>query len=391
MRTEAYWNWQSPAKIGYHPLSVAACRPRQALANNATYGRITAMSKTTTARALTALAAGLAGAATICVVQPADAQERKSLRWATSSVDSYGYKVAASMVKIVEEALGGEYTVTVQPYTSPTVGMKAVMDGNGEIAYTADIGMTQFYHGEGAFKDYKPSKPKIVHTWYAYPMESMMATTTAQANKVKCWKDLSGKPVFYTTAGFMNWNNWQRIYKALGYDFKHVQIDTKSNSDALQAGTVVASATYTTAGRSLAPYWKETEIRMDIRVINPCPDEIEKLKAAGLSVVDVNAKDAFSKDVGPATLKGVPILFGYNVGTNISEDVVYKLISAFYKKKDDLVKTDPGFTPLAKDFVGLQVAGISANPDVPVHPGLAKFLKEHNAWNDKWQIAKAGS
>ena len=39
--------------------------------------------------------------------------------------------VAASMTRIVEEALGGEYTVTVQPYTSPTVAMKAVMDGNG--------------------------------------------------------------------------------------------------------------------------------------------------------------------------------------------------------------------------------------------------------------------
>jgi hypothetical protein len=23
---------------------------------------------------------------------------------------------------------------------------------------------------------------------------------------------------------------------------------------------------------------------------------------------------------------------------------------------------------------------------VPVHPGLARFLKEHKAWNDKWKI-----
>jgi TRAP-type uncharacterized transport system substrate-binding protein len=40
-------------------------------------------------------------------------------------------------------------------------------------------------------------------------------------------KDFSGKPVFFTTAGFMNWLNFQRIYKALGYDFKHVQIDRR--------------------------------------------------------------------------------------------------------------------------------------------------------------------
>ncbi|MGE5778530.1 MAG: TAXI family TRAP transporter solute-binding subunit [Hyphomicrobiales bacterium] len=346
------------------------------------------MSKT---RARTFTVAAVAVAAIVAALPPAEAQQRKSLRWTTSQVGSYGYTIAASMAKIVEQALGGEYTVTVQPYTSPTVAMKAVMNGEGEIAYTADIGMTQFQERVGGFKDFTPTKPELVHSWYAYPMESMMATSAKDADKFKCWKDFSGKPVFYTQAGFQNWLNWQRIFKALGYDFKHVQIDLKSNADALEAGTIVGSATYTTAGRSLAAYWKETEIRMDIKVVNPCPDEVAKLKAAGLAVVDVDPKGAFSKDVGPATLMGVPILFGYNARIDLPEDVVYKMTKAFYDKRDELVKIDPGFTPMAKDFVGMQVQGIDANPQIPVHPGLAKFLKEHKAWNDKWKIAGSAS
>jgi uncharacterized protein len=346
------------------------------------------MSKT---RARTFTVATVAVAAMVAALPPAEAQQRKSLRWTTSQVGSYGYTIAASMAKIVEQALGGEYTVTVQPYTSPTVAMKAVMNGEGEIAYTADIGMTQFQERVGGFKDFTPTKPELVHSWYAYPMESMMATSAKDADKFKCWKDFSGKPVFYTQAGFQNWLNWQRIFKALGYDFKHVQIDLKSNADALEAGTIVGSATYTTAGRSLAAYWKETEIRMDIKVVNPCPDEVAKLKAAGLAVVDVDPKDAFSKDVGPSMLKGVPILFGYNARIDLPEEVVYKMVKAFYDKRDELVKLDPGFTPMAKDFVGMQVQGIDANPQIPVHPGLAKFLKEHKAWNDKWKIASSAS
>jgi TRAP-type uncharacterized transport system substrate-binding protein len=229
--------------------------------------------------------------------------------------------------------------------------------------------------------------PELVHTWYSYPMESMMAVAAKDADKFKCWRDFSGKPVFYTNAGFMNWLNWIRIYKVLGYGFNHLQIDLKMNADALQSGTVVGSATYTTAGRSLPAYWKETEIRMDLRVVNPCPDEVAKIKAAGLSVIEVDPKGAFSKSVGPSTLLGVGILFGHNVGTNIPEDVVYKMVTAFYKNKDDLAKSEPGFTPMAKDFVGMQVQGINANPDIPVHPGLVKFLKEHKAWNPKWKIA----
>jgi TRAP transporter TAXI family solute receptor len=324
-------------------------------------------------------------------MQTADAQERKSLRWTTSPVGSYGYNIAAAMTKIIEQALGGEYTITVQPFQSPTVAMKAVMDGNGEIAYTADIGMTQFAERVGGFKDYKPQKPELAHTWYAYPMESMMAIAAKDADKFKCWKDFSGKPIFYTNAGFMNWLNWQRISKAIGNDFKHVQIDLKSNADAMQAGTIAASATYTTAGKSLAAYWKETEIRMDLKVVNPCPDEIAKIKAAGLAIAEVNAKDAFSKPVGADQLIGVPILFGYNARLDMPEDLVYKLVSAVHKEKDNLVKVDAGFTPMAKDFIGMQVNGINANPQVPVHPGLAKFLKEHKAWDDKWKIGKSTS
>ncbi len=338
-----------------------------------------------------ACAIAVASVLAISAVQPADAQQRKSIRWTTSQVGSYGYTIAASMAKVLETALGGEYTVTVQPYTSPTVAMKAVMDGDGEIAYTADIGMTQFSERVGGFKDYKPAKPELVHTWYAYPMESMMATSAKEAGKFKCWGDFSGKPVYFTQAGFMNWLNWQRIYKTLGYDFKHVQIDAKANADALEAGSILGSATYTTAGRSLPPYWKETEIRMDIKVINPCPEEITKLKAAGLAVVDVEAKNAFTKDVGHSTVKGVPILFGYNARIDMPEDVIYKMVKAFYDKKDELVKVDPGFEIMAKDFVGLQVQGINANPHIPVHPGLAKFLKEHKAWNDKWKVSPGSS
>ncbi|MBX9589452.1 MAG: hypothetical protein K2X43_09105 [Hyphomonadaceae bacterium] len=320
----------------------------------------------------------------------ADAQQRKSLRWATSSVDSYGYKVAASMTKMVEEALGGEYTVTVHPYPQTTSATKAAMEDGAEIGYTADIGMTQLYGGEGGFKDYNPPKGKLVHTWYAYPMESFMAAPAKDAGKYKCLKDFSGKPVFYTTAGFMNWLNFQRMYKALGYEFKHVQIDAKTNSDAMQGGTIIGSVAYTVAGKSLAPYWKETEVRMDVSVVNPCPDEIAKLKAAGLSIASIDPKGAFSKDVGVKEIMGVPILFAYNVRADLPEEIIYKMLNAFYRNRDKLASLDPGFSALANDFVGMQVSGINANPRVPVHAGLAKFLKEHKAWDDRWTVGKSG-
>jgi TRAP-type uncharacterized transport system substrate-binding protein len=292
---------------------------------------------------------------------------------------------------MVEEALGGEYTVTVNPYPQTTSAGKAAMDGNAEVGYTADIGMREIYDGSSGFRNYTAAKGKLVHTWYAYPMESFMATTVPRAEKMKCLKDFAGQPVFYTPAGFMNWLNFQRIFKTLGYNFKHVQIDPKTQSDALQAGTIVGSVAYTVSGSSLAPYWKETEIRMDTRVVNPCPDEVAKLKGAGLQVVSLDPKASFTKNVGVKEILGVPILFAYNVRPDMPEDVVYRMLNAFHQNRAKLASIDSGFNALAKDFMGLQVAGINANPDVPVHAGLAKLLKEHKAWNDKWKVAGSGS
>jgi TRAP transporter TAXI family solute receptor len=316
-----------------------------------------------------------------------EAAERKSIRWATSSTGSYGYKVAAQMTQVLEAALGGEYTVTVNPYPSTTAAMKAAMDGNAEISYTADVGLTELYAKEGAFKDYKPGKGLLVHTWYAYPMESFMAVLATKADQFKSLKDFSGKPVFFTPAGFMNWLNFKRIFKALGYEFKHVQIGEPAQGDALKAGTIVGAVCYTTSGRSLPSYWRETELQVDIKIINPSQEEVKKLTAANLAPTEIEASKVFTKDVGVKTILGVPLLFAYNVLADMPEEIVYKMLIKFFAEKDNLVKADPGFEPLAKDFVGMQVRGIAANPDVPVHPGLAKFLKEHNAWDNKWKIA----
>jgi TRAP transporter TAXI family solute receptor len=345
------------------------------------------MSQTRSGYIFTVSVAILAALFAFSTIAPGYAAERKSIRLGTSQAGTYGYKVAAQLVPLLESALGGEYTITVNPYQSPTVAMKALMNGDGEMSYTADVGMTEFYNGEGGFKGYTPTKPKIVHTWYAYPMESFMMVSASKGHLYKSLADFSGKPVFYTPAGFMNWLNFVRTFKALGYQFKHVEIGVAAQGDALQAGSIIGAVAYTTAGASLPAYWRETELRVELKAINPSPDEVKKLTAAGLAPLEVDPKKAFSKDVGVKTILGVPLLFGFNVRADMPEEIVYKMLNALFNKREELLKSDPGFAPLASDFTGMQARGINANPTVPVHPGLAKFMKEKKAWNEKWIIS----
>lgn len=328
----------------------------------------------------------IAAAAVVAATQLCDAQQRKPLRWTATPVGSLGYKLAATLSGVAEQALGGQYAATLAPYTSPQVAMKAAMAGEGDIAFTADVAMTELRDRVGGFQGYRPETSELVHTWYAYSMQSMIAVAARNADQFRCWADFSGKPVFFTPAGFMNWLNFQRAFRALGYSFNHVPVSLRSNAEALDAGTIAGSVLYTVEGRELAPYWKETELRIDVRVVNPCPDEVAKLMAAGLIVVDVDARAALVSNVGPKMLKGVSMIFGYNARLDLPEDVVYKLVSAFYRKKDALANEQTVLAALKNDFISLQVQGIAANPAMPVHPGLAKFLKEHSAWDDKWVV-----
>jgi TRAP-type uncharacterized transport system substrate-binding protein len=90
-------------------------------------------------------------------------------------------------------------------------------------------------------------------------------------------------------------------------------------------------------------------------------------------------------------LYGVPFYFGYHHGLRFPAEDVYKALKVFEAEGAALPKLDPGFGPLAEDFAGFQVKGIKSIPEVPVHPGLAKYLKEKGLWDSSWVIATEGT
>ncbi len=246
------------------------------------------------------------------------------------------------MTKIIEEALGGEYTVTVNPYPSTTAAMKATMDGDGEIGYTADVGMAELYAGEGGFKNYTPAKPKMVHTWYAYPMESFMAVSAKNADKYKCWKDFSGKPVFFTPAGFMNWMNFRRVYKTLGYDFKHVQIDPKTQSDALAGRHDHRCGRLHHGGPLAGAVLEGNRNPHGRRGDQSVPRRGRQAQGRRPRDRDRRSEERLHQERRRPADSGVPILFAYNARPDLPEDVVYKILVAFDKNKDKLAATDAG-------------------------------------------------
>jgi len=87
-----------------------------------------------------------------------------------------------------------------------------------------------------------------------------------------------------------------------------------------------------------------------------------------------------------------PFYYGFHVGLEIPEDDVYKMLTLIEKNVGELVKSDRSFTQVSKNMADMQRRGVASSINyVPVHPGLAKYMREKGVWDSKWDshVAKA--
>ena len=316
------------------------------------------------------------------------AAEKKMLRWGTADPVSYYYKASAFIADFLRRGVP-DYDLTIYPYVSTTANVKSFLIGDLEAVYVAEPGFRDLYAFKKAYKDFEPNvKQMPVQGVWLYTMETHILTLPEHKDKYRSWEDLDGKKIFMTTAGYMNHINIFRAMKDIcGLNITHVEVDASKVADALRAGTIDATASYTTALVSLASWIKMLDVASPLQGVNPTPEQIEKLTEAGFTPAKIDMKKAYTRDLGVDELYGVPFYFGQGFGLNFPEDGLYKILKALEESAAALAKLEAGFGPLAKDFAGFQVLGIKSIPEVPVHPGLAKYLKEKGLWDSKWKIA----
>ena len=316
------------------------------------------------------------------------AAEKEMLRWGCANPGSYYYKASAFMADFLRRGMP-DYDLTIYPYVSTTANIKSFLVGDLESVYAAEPGFGKLYAFKKPFKGFEPNvKQMPVQGVWIYTMETHILTLPKNKDKFRSWQDLDGKKIFMTKAGYMNHIN---IFRAMsdinGLKIKHVEVDMSKVADALRAGTIDATAAYTTATVSLASWIKVLDVASPLQGVNPAPAQIKKLAAAGFTPAKINMKKAYTRDLGVDELYGVPFYFGQHVGLDFPEEAVYKMLNVLEKSAGDLAKLEAGFGPLAEDFAGFQVLGIQSIPEVPVHPGLARYLKEKGLWDSAWKIA----
>jgi hypothetical protein len=314
----------------------------------------------------------------------------KDLRWGTSAVGSAGHKALVTLAEVLNREMK-DYRVTVQPAPGAIVTVKGYATGQFDGYYGADIAFYELANNVNRFKGFKSSmKRQPVQSFWAFTIETGVAVHASNRDKIKKWSDVAGKRMF---TGPLPWDtraHSERVLAAVGGKHQYVQVDLSAAGSLLGSGGIDAMTIYTSGEASPPPWLAEASLAADWAVVNPSAEEIAELKRKGFSLVEVKP-EVFRKDVHADKVVLAPFYYGFHLGLEVPANDVYRLLTIVEKNLSVLAKGNATYSQLAKDMPGMQRRGVEAAIDfVPVHPGLARYMREKGVWNSKWdpRVAK---
>ena len=159
----------------------------------------------------------------------------------------------------------------------------------------------------------------------------------------------------------------------------------KEAGSLLEQGRFAALGVYTNAEASTAGWLQEASLQTDWAALSPGADEIGKLAGAGFKVVEVDTAAFGKKKTHVARATMLPFYYGLHLGMDVPEEDMYRILLAIEANVDELATVDKAFRQIQQDMPHMQRRGVEAAVDlVPVHPGLARYMRERGVWDAKW-------
>jgi TRAP-type uncharacterized transport system substrate-binding protein len=314
----------------------------------------------------------------------------KEIPWGTSAVGSAGHKALVVLAEMLNREMP-KYRVTVQPTPGAIVSVKGYATGQFEGYYGSDIAFYELANDIKRFKGFKSSmKRQPVQSFWVFTTDMGLAVHARDNDKYKSRKDVAGKALFTGKPPWDTRAQLERAFETLGMKYNYRQVDLSAAGSLLQSGSIDGFGLYSNSESSVPPWIAEASLATDWAALNPSAQEIATLKKAGFSVVEVKP-DVFRHKTHTDKVVLLPFYYGFHVGLEVPEEDLYQMLKVVEKNVAELAKADPSFAQIAKDMVGFQRRGIESSVNlVPIHPGLAKYMREKGAWDTKWdaRIAK---
>jgi TRAP-type uncharacterized transport system substrate-binding protein len=334
-------------------------------------------------RILIALAAAsLLGAA----VPAATAAQPKDIRWATGPVGSSGGKALVVLAGVLNKAMP-EYRITVLPTPGAVTTVKGYATGDFDGYYGSDVALKELKADDGRFKGFKSHiKQQPIQSFWCYTLDVGLAIKASDRDTIRKWGDLTGKPVYTGPLPFDTRKHLENAMAAIGVHHIYRQVDLSTVGSQLNSGSIKAMTIYAAGGKTPPPWLAEATLAVDWAALNPSPDELAKLKAAGFSIVEVDPANFHKKELYVKQVTLLPFYWGFDLGMILSADEMYKMLTVIEQHADELAKLDPSFRQISGGrMAAFEKQALESTWNlVPIHPGLAKYMKARGVWDSKW-------
>lgn len=310
----------------------------------------------------------------------------KDIKWGTGPVGSSGHKALVVLADVLNKAMP-EIRISVLPYPGAVGTVKAFATGELDGYYGSDVALKELAGDNGRFKGFKSRiKHQPVQSLWCYTLDVGLAIKAADRDTIKSWADLSGKTVYTGPLPFDTRLHLENAMAALGVKHVYKQVDLSIAGSQLNSGSIKGMIIYAAGGQTPPPWIAEASLAVDWAALNPTEKELATLKAKGFASEQVNPANFHKKDNYTKTVTLLPFYWGFDLGTNVSADQMYKMLTIIEKNADELAKLDPSFKQIGGGkMAAFQKQALESTYNlVPIHPGLAKFLKEKGQWDAKW-------
>ncbi len=316
----------------------------------------------------------------------------KDIKWGTGPAGSSGGKALIVLANLLNKNMP-EYQITVLPTPGAVGTVKGFATGEFDGYYGSDVALKEFATDSGRFKGFKAHvKHMPVQSLWCYTLDVGLAINAANRDKIKSWADLKGKPVYTGPLPFDTRKHLENAMKAVGVNHVYREVDLKTAGSQLKNGTIEAMIIYAAGGKTPPPWLSEASLAVDWSALNPTPEEVKKLEADDFDIEQVPPANFHKKEDYVKTITLLPFFWGFDVGLNVPEADLYKMLTIIEKNADELAKLDPSFRQIGGgNFAKFQARALKSTWKlVPIHPGLAKYLREKGLWDKKWDsnIAK---
>ncbi len=312
---------------------------------------------------------------TLIVSAQKDLTEYKEITWSSVSLGSSAHMILTSIGSVINRH-EPSLKITVQPTGGSMENPRLIADEAVDICHTT-MGYNAF-HGLADFKEDGPLEDLMfLFTLY----ENAAFFITRADSDIYTMEDLAGKTVSFMAFGSAA-RSWSTvILEAYGLfdEVKPTFPGISEQYDLLRDGAIDAAITYH-SGNIPSPTLYQADTTMDLRYLKMDRSLLEKATEQyswyGTTTVTADTLDGLDEDI--------VALADYSsqyADSRMSEEVAYKIIKTIYENVDEITT----YHKLGKSLK-LEKALAGAHPDIPVHPGAAKYYKEMGVWRDYLKV-----